>query len=112
MKRKEDIIAYEVSGGWPIYKMTLKEILVCLGGRIEEGKIVFDADAPCMNVYPVTYNDDGMGYGVSPEYITEVSLDDNHVTIFREPEDKLREEHLKELFSETKLDKNSQQTQR
>ena len=35
MDKKEDIIAYEVMGGWPIYKMNVREILEWLRGKIE-----------------------------------------------------------------------------
>lgn len=81
----------EDSQGWPVYKMCLREILESLGGKLIEDKIVFDNNSPLMDVYPILVKDDGMGYGVDEEYITEVSIDEDEgkwITIFREKEKK------------------------
>ena len=84
MKKEEDIISYEEFGGWPIYKMNVGEILMELGGKVEGDKITFDLNSPILSVYPVTVHEDGMGYGIDEEYITEVSTDNkNFVTMFR-----------------------------
>lgn len=91
MKRdKEALVGYDFQG-WPIFKMTLKEVLLGLGGKEEDGKIIFDANDPSMNVYPTLLEDDGMGYGVNQQCIVEAdtfksndeSDDTIYVNIFR-----------------------------
>jgi hypothetical protein len=61
--------------GWPIYALTLGEILRYCGFKKEDGKLCIDADNEVLKAYPVLLSDDGMGYGVNPEYVTEVDLD-------------------------------------
>ena len=100
MTRDEDIIAYEVMGDCPVYKMNVREILEALGGKVKNNKIIFDLSNPIMELYPITVTDDGMGYGVDEEFITEVNYGDDFVTIFREKEDKDREKRLEEWRKE------------
>ena len=78
---KESIINFDFEG-WPIRKMTVREILDALG--------VYDYKIKNENVldkYPLLLKDDGMGYGVYEQYINEVSCrDDDSVVMFREEE--------------------------
>lgn len=89
MKRnKEALVGYDFQG-WPIFKLTLKELLLGLGGQEEDGKIVFYENNPAMSIYPSLLQDDGMGYGVNEECIVEASAfydeDGKHyVNIFRD----------------------------
>lgn len=93
MKRDEDIISYDFQG-WPVYKMTLREILIEMGSLQENGLIGFKTDDPILDVYPKVLEDDGMGYGVNARYITEVNADcdgdwaedNSFISIFAEPE--------------------------
>lgn len=87
MTRDEDIISYDFQG-WPNYKMTLREILVELGAVIKDGVIGFTNDNPVLDIYPKVLHDDGMGYGVDPQYITEIAgdVDNGYISIFAEPE--------------------------
>lgn len=91
MKRdRKALVGYDFQG-WPIFKMTLKEVLLCLGGKEENGKIVFDVNDPALAVYPKLLEDDGMGYGVNEQCIVEAdtfksndeSDDKIYVNIFR-----------------------------
>ncbi len=88
MNIDKDIISID-SQGWPVYKKTLREILESLGARVENGIIGFDNDNFILDVYPTILEDDGMGYGVSPKYITEASSyssnGNNSINIFVEP---------------------------
>ena len=69
-------IGTEVMSDWPIYAYTLREILKELGFeeddktftliKNEESNVLLDS-------YPITLEDDGMGYGVNPMFITEIS---------------------------------------
>ena len=108
MKRKEDIVCYDFQG-WPEYKMNLREVLVGLGGRVEEGKIVFDLDSPMMEVYPSILVDDGMGYGVDENVIVEASADaERHsINIFRErkPTDEQQAELIRQADSHMSIEK-------
>lgn len=59
--------------GWPIYAHTLREVLIALGGTVDEnGNIVFKGDDKLLDAYPQLFEDDGMGYGVNEKYVTEV----------------------------------------
>lgn len=74
MGRKEDIIGYDFQG-WPVYKRNLGFILDYLGARwfrTDDGREVlgFPADSEELKSYPVTLEDDGMGYGVNMMYVT------------------------------------------
>lgn len=40
MQKKEDLIDYDFQG-WPIFRMNLREILLALGAREEDGKLFF-----------------------------------------------------------------------
>ena len=57
--------------GWPIKMLTLKEMLVELGFKVEDGKLSIDYNDPILEAYPRLLEDDGMGYGVRAEYVTE-----------------------------------------
>lgn len=79
--------------GWPLYAKTLKEMLLELGAKEESsGKLYFPEDFPYYDVYPRTYEDDGMGYGVNERYITEATCfeTDNEklINIFVDVEDR------------------------
>lgn len=68
MNRDDNIIAYDFQG-WPYHKMNLKEILLALGGKIDGDSISFDLHHPLLDVYPMVYTDDGMGYYVDESFI-------------------------------------------
>lgn len=88
MKIKEDIISYEPQG-WPMYKMTLREIIEHLGFELKDGKWQMEDTNPFLDVYPLRLQDDGMGYGVNEEYIIETSVlssgGKNYCNFFTEP---------------------------
>jgi hypothetical protein len=58
--------------GWPINAMTLREILEQLGIMSLDD---VTANHPLLDAYPVILEDDGMGYGINPKYITTVDSD-------------------------------------
>lgn len=64
--------------GWPVNAMTLREILKELGFEEDSETVTLiksEETNRLLNAYPYLLEDDGMGYGVSAEYITEVSDD-------------------------------------
>lgn len=103
-KDREALVGYDFQG-WPIFKMTLKEMLLGLGGKEENGKIIFDANNPSMNIYPSLFEDDGMAYGVNKQCIIEADVfksneendDTIYVNIFRA--DIPSEKEQNELFA-------------
>lgn len=71
--------------GWPVNALTLREILQKLG-FIETLSGDFSFDNPeLLDSYPITYEDDGMAYGIKPMFITEV---DN--VIYEDEDSKLK----------------------
>ena len=117
MYTEEDIIGYDFQG-WPIYKMTLSEILLSLGAIEKDGFIGFPKNTEILNAYPIRLRDDGMGYGVDKEFFIETNVVDNSlVTIFTErewPKEELesrrqeREELNKMLYDRRQLETNSE----
>lgn len=62
--------------GWPVYALTLREILNRLGFEEDTETITLIKSEEAnrlLDSYPQLLEDDGMGYGVNAEYITEVS---------------------------------------
>lgn len=79
--------------GWPVNALTLREILIKLGFKeIKEGTFEIIDTSNLLDAYPCLLEDDGMGYGINEEYITEVSclsydnndLGDKTFSVFRE----------------------------
>lgn len=105
MLNKEKLISYEVVGGWPIYKKTLKELLLQLGAIEKDGVLGFPVESPILNLFPVRLESDVMGYGVNEQWFTEASSDGtSFINIFTEKElskEKL-DEYIKEVEEETK----------
>ena len=65
--------------GWPIYKLTLREILQKFGATLDAcGKVGFDDDDPTLDKYPEFFIDDGMGY--SPYSYSVISAITNKET--------------------------------
>lgn len=60
--------------GWPINALTLREILHKLGFE-EDSKVIYlikgEDTNKLLDSYPITYEDDGMAYGIKPMFITE-----------------------------------------
>ena len=59
--------------GWPINAMTLREIIKELGitYTLDNGDEIIRSDRKhLLDAYPIILEDDGMGYGVNPRYIT------------------------------------------
>ena len=108
MNRKEEIVYFDFQG-WPEYKMSLREILMALGGIVEGNTISFDQKDPLMDVYPRILVDDGMGYGVDENVIVSVSFgkDRNYINIFREkkPTDEQQAELIRQADSHMSMEK-------
>ena len=60
--------------GWSVEMLTLREILDRLGFQEEDGKYFIKNDASILDAYSTLLEDDGMAYGVKPQYVT--SADD------------------------------------
>lgn len=73
---ESDIINRDFEG-WPVYKHSLRSILLDLGfNEIEhDGKkyLSIEVTDKLLDAYPITLEDDGMGYGINKKYITEAS---------------------------------------
>lgn len=70
------IINYDFQG-WPVVKMSLRDILEQLR---KSGVFAYDVDSatyfirddsPVLDIYPTVLEDDGMGYGINERFITE-----------------------------------------
>ena len=77
-------ISEEVMGGWPLFTSTLRDILEELGFKEEGGKLSIELTEKnnlLLDSFVRLLTDDGMGYGVSPEYIVEVDNEPYETTI-------------------------------
>ena len=61
--------------GWPMEAKTLREVLTELGFKDEDGKFCINSNDKILDAYPRLLEDDGMGYGVNEEYITDGDRD-------------------------------------
>ena len=59
--------------GWPVNAYSLRNILKMLGFSESDGKISINSDDSILDAYPLLLEDDGMAYGVRPQYVTDVS---------------------------------------
>ena len=68
----EKIIAFDFQG-WPLEKMSFKDILLKLGAVYNLNTNKYEIEkTDKLDTYPVVLEDDGMGYGVNPQYIVEM----------------------------------------
>ena len=58
--------------GWPVNAMNLKQILKDLGFKEEDGKVFIKSDSPILDAYPLLLEDDGMAYGINPQFVIEI----------------------------------------
>lgn len=65
--------------------MNLREILLALGGKENKDTIIFQNNSK-LDLYPVRFTDDGMGYGINKEWITSVDLNKQYINIFTDKE--------------------------
>lgn len=81
---KEKLIGFDFEG-WPIEKMSVKDIIQNIGGHLNKETGMWEIpDSDKLDIYPILLEDDGMGYGVHEQYITEVSFSDDFCSIFRD----------------------------
>lgn len=83
--------------GWPVYALTLREILCHLGAVEKDGILGFNIDDKKLDIVPDVYDDDGMAYGVNKRYISEAgsySDDGDYINIFTDIEDNRINEKL------------------
>ena len=73
--------------GWPICKLTFKELLDELGLVDENGEVHIEANNPILNIFTIRVCDDGMGYGIDDQYFTSASYIDEKIIFFTEKYD-------------------------
>lgn len=61
--------------GWAVRAHTLLDILRQIGANETEDGFVIKKDNPLLDAYPCLLEDDGMAYGVNPQYVTEVDIE-------------------------------------
>jgi len=88
MKDKENIIGFDFQG-WPVRKLTLEEILVKLGARLNPETHMYEIDKSLVDTIPTVYTDDGMGYGVNEAYIVDADRNEaDECTVWIDAADK------------------------
>ena len=74
-KEKENIINFDFQG-WPEFKMSVKDIIKRIGGKLNEETNKWEIpNEGWLTQCPTIFHDDGMGYGTNPEYIIAVNVD-------------------------------------
>lgn len=102
---EDKLINYEIIGNWPIYKLTLREILIRLGAVDRNGFIGFNTNDKILNLYPQKFNADIMGYGINEEWFTDISSDnETYISVFtdRQLSDKELDAYKKEQIKAAK----------
>jgi len=102
-KGKDQIFSYD-SQGWPLYKQTIRDFLIGFGLDYNEETNMWQIsdDDKRLDCVVRRLCDDGMGYGVNEEFVSEVSsfpMEDGYwCNMFTEPEvDNI------EIWNETKF---------
>ena len=96
MKNKENIIGFDFQG-WPVRKLTLEEILVKLGARLNPETCMYEIDKSLVETIPTVYTDDGMGYGVNEAYIVDADRNEaDECTVWIDAADKNIDIYLKD----------------
>ena len=77
-EKKENIINVDFQG-WPEFKMSIKDIIEKLGAvyNKETNKWEIPNEDWLDYCFPISLEDDGMGYGVNGQYIIDVDIDKN-----------------------------------
>lgn len=100
MNNKDNIINFDFQG-WPVEKTNMREIInnIFHPETIEvNGKkyIAIPEDSEILNQFPLILEDDGMGYGVHEQYITETRTnEDGSIVMFRDSKDEFLDIYLK-----------------
>lgn len=79
----ENFLRYDFQG-WPVYKKTLKEILLAIGATETDGVIGFASDDPLLDIYPETVIDDGMACLCEEMYFASAGLSKDRKHIYLE----------------------------
>lgn len=85
--------------GWPIKAYTVAEILRQIGAEETDSVFVIKKDNPILDAYPCLLEDDGMAYGVNPQYLTTIDTEihDKNIIGIEYVEDKDSELGYKEV---------------
>lgn len=72
---KENIINFDFQG-WPEFKMSIKDIIERVGGKLNEETNKWEIpNKDWMVQCPTILHDDGMGCGTNAEYIVDINVD-------------------------------------
>ena len=72
---KENIINFDFQG-WPEFKMSMRDIIERIGGKLNEETNKWEIpNKDWMVQCPTILHDDGMGCGVNAEYIIDINID-------------------------------------
>ena len=72
---KENIINFDFQG-WPEFKMSMRDIIERIGGKLNEETNKWEIpNKDWMVQCPTILHDDGMGCGTNPEYIVDIHVD-------------------------------------
>jgi len=87
----QNVINFEVMGGWPIEKMNIREILQKFGAKFNKETNNWEIpESSTLDIFPRRLEDDGMGYGVNMQYIISVDIHEeekeSYCNIFTEDE--------------------------
>ena len=74
----ENIIGFDFQG-WPITKLSVREILERLGAKLNDTTGIYEIEnTQALNLYPRVLGDDGMAYGIEKGFITEFEISPNN----------------------------------
>lgn len=85
---KAKVINFDFQG-WPIERMNLRDIIKAIGGVYNSDTKKWEIpDNSLLDIFPKILEDDGMGYGVNEQWISDFSVDpsNNTCVLFREHE--------------------------
>ena len=88
LENEDKIIGFDFQG-WPIYKMTIRDILTTLGATFNKDANRYEMEnSERLDMFPTILEDDGMGYGVNEMYVSEIDIDNESCHIWGDKETK------------------------
>jgi len=97
MGNRENIISFDFQG-WPNYKMNIRDIIQKFGATLNKETNKWEIpESEGLDIFPLTMEDDGMGYGVNHKYIISVdNFDKVRCNIFIDK--KMSDEEIKKYL--------------
>lgn len=95
LPNEKNIIGLDFQG-WPVRKLTLREIITKFGGRLNEETGMYEIDKHLAEAIPTVCTDDGMGYGANVYFVVDADYDEGDYRLWIDVADAYIDIYLKD----------------